>query len=110
MKTAEARPMRTVRQYPPRVSSSVRGFLPREPTARLIKQRTSVSPFEREAFPLKVGDRASACPSPGNSGRRYGLGARALPKYISSQMARSSKRSTRKFLSNFSIVTLPVKR
>src|SRR5271166_6385642 len=35
---------------------------------------------------------------------------RALPKYISSQMARSSKRSTRTPPSNFSIVTAPVKR
>ena len=36
--------------------------------------------------------------------------SRALPKYISSQIARSSKRSTRSAFSNFSIVTLPVKR
>jgi hypothetical protein len=37
-------------------------------------------------------------------------GSRALPKYISPQMASSSKRSARTPPSNFSTVTLPVKR
>src|ERR1700688_3396403 len=40
----------------------------------------------------------------------YVLGARALPKYINPQIARSSKCSRRTPPSNFSIVTLPVKR
>jgi hypothetical protein len=38
------------------------------------------------------------------------FGDRALPRYISSHMAWSSKISTRTSFSNFSIVTLPVKR
>jgi hypothetical protein len=38
------------------------------------------------------------------------IGERALPKYISSQRAWSSKVSMRTSLSNFSMVTLPVKR
>ncbi len=40
----------------------------------------------------------------------YTLRSRALPKYISSLIARSSERSRRTSPSNFSIVTLPVKR